>query len=240
MKSIGKIFLIVFGLLFTGCTINYNITVKSDSTIDEKISIVESNTTLKNSGYTIEEIVDSKITSYSSEIENNNFTYKTNIGKNNTKVVLSSKNKSMEEFIKFPYFTKMFNGADIIEDGNKYSFKTNGKYNQSGLFYDLSGIVDDGFVDTININIKFDDEVISTNADSYDESNNTYTWILDKNTNEKSIEYELLKNNSSSINNKVNKKIDLKKPLLLTGIIFVIIILLLLYVLTLYKKRNKL
>lgn len=238
MKKIYKVLLfIIFLFLFTGCTVDYNITFKSDNTLDENIQISESTELLKESGYTIDEIVESKIDSYSDEISNNSFSIKRVNNDTNTSVILSSSNKSVSKFIEFPYFTKMFNGADIDEKNNIYSFETNGIYNQSGLFYDLSGTVDEGFIDQININIKFEDSVISTNADSYDESTDTYTWTINSETEDKSIKFELLKTNEEK-NSK--ETFNFMYILIGIGVIVGIIIIVLLYAMGLNKKRNEL
>ena len=235
------IFLFISILFFTGCTVDYNIYIKSDHTLDENIQISDSISNLEQTGYTIDDIVSSKIQSYSEDINENNYSLKQEKNNDTVTVSLISKNKTMDKFIKMPYFEKMFNGADINDDDNSFSFKTNGLYNQSGLFYDLSGVVDEGFVDKININIKFEDKVLDNNADIYDEKNNTYTWIINSETEEKSI-YFMLKQSNKAVNkkqkNKSNTKIDITLFISLIGGL-AIILLISLVGLSLNKKRNK-
>lgn len=237
MKKI--ISLIIPILFFTGCTINYDIYVNSDHTVNESISISDSISTLEQSGYKIDDIVTSKIQSYSDEIRENDYSINQQKNDDDITVTLSSKNKAIEKLLKMSYFERMFNGADITDDTDKYTFRTNGLYNQSGLFYDLSGVVDEGFVEKININITFADKVIETNADSFNEETNTYTWSIDANTKDKDINFSLKQSN-----NKNHKKVssdDKFNKLLITGSIIVIILISFGYfvIMILNKKRNK-
>lgn len=242
MKKLIILLCILF--LFSGCTIDYDITFKYDNKIDENIKFTIPNKTIEDSGYTVKESVESALHSYSDILNSNSFKSSVEYNTNNVVVTLKSKNKSVEKFISFLYFRMMFNGADIEDTDEYYSFKTNGIYNQSGLFYDLSGIADDGFVDQININIKFENEIISCNADKFNEETNTGTWVLVKDTENKVIEFKIKK--SSQTNNHSKDKNDKKSSFNILyvfigiGALIGIIILILLYAVGLNKKRNKL
>lgn len=203
MKCRKILLLIVTLFLFSGCTIDYNIKFKRNHNVDEKMIITEKNSNLKNPDYTIDEIIQSKFDSYKTELSTNSFSKKVKKQSDLTQIILESKNKRLERFQKFIYFQKMFN-KPIIEETEKYfSFDTAGYYDQSGLFYDETGVVDDGFVDKININITFEDKVISSNADKVNEKTNTYTWVLDKTTTKKRIKFKL--ENKKSKKNKILK-----------------------------------
>lgn len=229
-----------FIILFSGCTVNYNISFKYDNSIDEDVKISVLNKDIEDAGYTIKEAVNGSLESYKDILYQNDFNSSTEYNNNNVVVTLESKNKTVEKFTKLLYFQRMFNGADVEETKDYYSFKTNGIYNQSGLFYDPYGIADDGFVDQININIKFENKVVSNNADNFDNSTNTGTWILDKNTVNKTIEFKIEKDKSkqkSSKRGNIKSSKGFMKTLIIFGIIIIIIVLL--YAVGLNKNRNK-
>lgn len=240
MKKI--IMMISLVLLFCGCSVDYNITFTSDHKINENIIITVSKKELEDDEYSASEIIDSKFASYSNELMRNGFSKKVDINDEKATISLTSKNKRVSKFTKFMYFGSMFNGADVVENEETYSFKTNGYYNQSGLFYDESGIVDEGFVDQININIQFEDEVISSNADKVDNEKNIYTWVLNKDTKEKSIEFVLNnKNHDSKREKKQYKKPD-KKRFSLKSVIIIFVSIIASIILVgyyLYKKNQE-
>ncbi len=237
-----KLIILLMLIFTTGCTVDYNIIVKTDKTINEEIVISEKNSVIENEGYTVDDSVKAKIDSYKPEISKYGFEYKVKKETNNFSVILTSKNKTMESFTKFTYFQKMFNGADINYKNKKYTFKTNGVYNQAGLFYDLSGIADEGFVDKININIQFHNVVLKSNADKVDDTKNIYTWVLDANTKEKTIEFKLSDKIREDVYDKSlyeteKKGISFQTLVTIISVISAVIILIL-YALILNKRSN--
>ena len=236
-----KIYLLIICIcLFTGCTINYDIEIKKNYTVDETITINESKSKLKDPNYSISEIIEAKLESYKDNIEKNNFTSTTEEDSQNIKIILTSKNKGIYQMIKLNHFARMFNGADIAEDKETFSFKTNGHYYHSGLFYDDKGVGGTNFVDKIYINIKFDNEVLECNADKVNKETNTYTWIIDKNTKEKSIEFKLA--NEKQEENQEEKKEKKRKTnygLIIMVVVFTILIVLTIYLSIIIKIKNK-
>lgn len=191
MKKFKLIAVLLLINLCCGCTVNYNIIMKEDHTIDENVVFTQDNSELEGTEYTIEESINSKIESYQDDLKKANFKVSTDFNSDKAVVSLDRKNSLISSFTKLSYFQKMFNLAEIEEKDGKYSFKTTGVYNQAGLFYDLSGITDDGYIDDLNINIQFYNKVISCNGDSFNEYTNTCTWNINKDTTEKSIEFVL-------------------------------------------------
>lgn len=238
-----KVFIaICFLLLFSGCTIDYNITFRYDNRINENVKFTIPNKTIEDSGYTVKESTESALQSYKDILKTNKFSSSAKYNSDNVVVTLKSKNKSVSEFTSFLYFRMMFNGADIEDTDDYYSFKTNGVYNQSGLFYDLSGIADEGFVDQININIKFENKVISSNADKVD--NDTYTWILTKDTEEKVIEFKVEKDKTKYEEPKKEKKkkkssINFIYLFIFLGGLAGAVVVVIIYAMGLNAKRNK-
>ena len=237
MKKIKYLIIGLIVLLSSGCTIDYNIEFKSDHTLDENIIITEDTSKLEETEYSVSDIVDSKISSYNDEITKNSFKVTSVIKEDNVSVTLNSKNKDVSRFINLVYFRKMFVGANVDETKEVYKFKTNGDYNQSGVFYDTMGISDEGFVDQININIKFEDKVISSNADKVDEEKNIYTWVLNKDTKEKSIEFELVNTNHKT-EKKTTKKSNNNRVKIIVCLIGIVLLVLLLGYIK-YTKGNK-
>ena len=91
--------------------------------------------------------------------------------------------------------------------------------------------------------------IATTNADKFDENTNTGTWILNKDTENKVIEFKLQKENGSqkeeeqeekTNNNDKKSSFNFMYVLIGAGIFGIILVVVLLYGVTLNKKRNKL
>ena len=229
-----KIFIMLFMILIlSGCTVEYNIDFKINHKMNEEIIITEKKEFFDKVNYSASEVVEGKLYSYDNIIRKNKFSTKTNIKDGNAEVTLSSNNKSVNEFASFVLFQNLFIGVKVDENKETYSLTTTG-YNND-IFVDSEDISDGVSVDKININIKFENKVLETNADKVDKKNNIYTWTVDKDTKDKSIYFKLenVDKQKTKNNKKENIQFDFKK-IVMIGIILIIIV----GIIYLSKKNN--
>ena len=87
----------------------------------------------------------------------------------------------------------LFETANIEDDGNLFIFETTGQYLYNEIF--SIDLMSDYIynLDEIKVKIKFYNKVLNHNADSVDEKNNVYTWILSKDNNYDNIMFQLSK-----------------------------------------------
>ena len=85
----------------------------------------------------------------------------------------------------------LFEGANIEEDDNLFVFETTGDYLYNDIF--SVDLMSDYIynLDSITVKIKFYNKVVNHNADSVDEKNNIYTWVLSKDNNYDNIMFQL-------------------------------------------------
>lgn len=98
---------------------------------------------------------------------------------------------SIDEYIKSKLYNYSFETAYIVDDKDFYQFQTQGEYYRNNIF---SNSIESTFkynIDEVNINIKFYNVVIDSNADFVDEKSNIYTWKLDRSNINEIISFQL-------------------------------------------------
>lgn len=230
-KIIWLLFCVMF---FTGCTVEYNLTISND-TINENISIsnkIDSSNELyydKLSTNTYSQYNDDGIKKY---------TVKKMKKKENTIYNLSQK-YSLKDFHQIRAISECFSASNLVKksgEDNSYILQTNKGFKCMSYEYEK--------IDSYEINITFDDNysIITHNATKV--KGNKYTWQINStNANNASISVEFKKNqnNETLTDKKIEKKsFNLFIIVIIVGIIIAIAIILILYALNLNKKRNKL
>lgn len=231
-------------ILFTGCSINYNLYIKSDGIVEEKIKASKEEK-IKKSEYN--KINRNFENDYGSILKKYDYNYKLIYNNENTYLDINKKD-IINNFFDNSLFKEYFEDYELYDSGNIRIFKTIGSNYLNDLFitknYESSLIKSD--IDKLTINITFDNKVISSNADKYDELTNTYTWIFDKNNLSKDIQFSYDNNNIVVDNNEIisgikpEKKVLTKKLIVLTISVLVIFLTGLLILIFINKKRNKL
>ena len=223
MKYIKSILLLFLLFLITGCTVNYSLTIDENlneyihinSNIDEEIPLYYED--LDNLSE-----VDGKLDGYKYYNKSNNNGY--------TSYTIAY---DETDFSKITSCNLLFDKCELvkIENGNRVLSTTTG----TGIFNTYP------YVDSININLTINGEVVTNNADTI--TNNTYIWKLTPETaNDKKIYVEFKDNNKSGSKNNKTEKTDKEKTkenLFYLGLLLVALVALLVVIITIQRKKYK-
>ena len=230
-----KIVLLICFLLLSGCTVNYNITIKNDGTVIEKSTM--GNQTIKNNKE-FEKVKESILSQY--DITLKKYGYKYDISNDNNKIKVNiNRNSKINNYFDYSIYKKYFEDYELYTNNNIVHFKTVGENYLKELFIVKNYEQDLEFkkaIDKLKINITFEGEVIDSNADEINEKTNTYTWIYDKNNTNKGIQfsYKIITNEKTEEKN-LDKE---KKRIFSTKFIITIGVLVILFFLIFLMKRS--
>lgn len=228
MKKIKLILFICMIFVLTGCSLEYNLTINEDNSINEKVVASEKTNKMK----TLTRL---------NEDESVNYLFNM-FKRNNEKINISSKSESG-----LTTATATTNHESIEDYSNKFTSdvfekaivtKNNGivtlTINQSEMLSKSSS--NSLIYDDIKVNIIVPFKVIDHNADKV--YGNTYTWQINKDEDLKNIKISY---DESKLKNSLNLKLNEKTYNINYGIIIisVIIVLLLISLLVVYKKNKK-
>lgn len=199
-----KIAFIIICLCLTGCSTEYNLEFSNDE-IKEHIVTNILDTDIPKQPTDNIATHDDPITPFIDNdqypfVQDNSITYDKKVEKkNNATIVTLDYKYSHEDFKKSRAFNSCFEEKEFKETKKGYNL------NFAGHFYCLYG-------DSVTINIKTNNEVISHNADKV--SGNTYTWIINK---------EKAQDANISIN--ISKTSMFVKPIIyiIVGVIFLVL-----------------
>lgn len=189
MNKLKKfIFLILFTIVFTGCDVEYNLTIDNKKRVIEEVTFLEDNNNILKYASNVDEFL------YNREQENFiNTNYKYERVYNDEQSGLNVKNSysNIEQYVNSKIYTRLFESANIVNDKKFYSFSTFGDYYRNAVFSTPLEAVYRYNIDQIKVNIKFYNVVNSHNADEVDEKNNIYTWYLKSSDLTRKIEFNL-------------------------------------------------
>ena len=173
MKRIRIIVLLFIVFILTGCSGTYNININDNLTVKENLDIV-----IPTGEETRERVLklfeDNKI---------DHDSYKIVSSADVTTIKYTEEYVSIEDYIINSKIYKMlFDEIDFEKDKTKYSINTKD-------VFDLSGNNSDYDISLLQVNIQTPFKVVNTNADT--NSDNTMSWVLDKNTTSKSIRFAI-------------------------------------------------
>ena len=215
-----KILLLIFVLLFTGCTSNFNIEIKDESIIQNVSISMNNNELTKNSvAKTLEDIVmnvynDTEFLGYFSIVGSN---------KSNPLKAVNTYNLNSYDFDYALYYC--YDNQNISYSNNNLKIETSNYFNCFDKY---------NMLDEVNINVTTGYKVLETNADKID--GNTYTWNITK-SNKKGIKLVL-----DTTVDEIEEK-EIKKEQINKNLIFIIIGILVLLgfstIIYVYIKSNK-
>lgn len=228
MNKLEKIvMLILFTILFTGCNVEYNLTIDNKKRVIEEVTFLEDNNNMLKYASSVDEFL------YNREQENFiNTDYKYERVYNDDQSGLHVKNSysNVEQYVNSKIYTRLFESANIVNDSKFYSFSTFGDYYRNAVFSTPLEAVYRYNIDQIKVNIKFYNVVNSHNADEVDEKNNVYTWYLKSSDLTKKIEFNL--------SDKVRSDIMLQNTLLKNKVAIIISLLVILVLIIFIIKFN--
>lgn len=170
MKKIKYLFLLLVIVLFTGCTVKYDLNIDEDLSVTEKVEAIEKEETVKsNTGLEKEKAVNYLYDIYKRDGIDPSISYR--VEKSNLIAGATASHKSIDDFVD-NFESDLFKDAKLSKSGNLYTltFKQSEK---------LSDRISMGPIyDNVIINITLPYKVTDNNADKV--YKNTYTWILNK------------------------------------------------------------
>ena len=171
------IFVIFVSLITSGCTLNYNITIKENLDILESAVVTEDNSVLT-----------SKYGDYKKEIKRQQNYYKKHqlYYDYASKKIYDKNSSGLELYKEYPNGT-FDTSPNILSVFQDYSFRNEidsyvlelSRPVEESLYPDTPN--NDEKLDKVYVNIRSYLKVLDTNSDSYDEKTKTYTWNLDDN-----------------------------------------------------------
>ncbi len=186
----GKIlFIIVLLICITGCSANYDLIITDKKKVFENVVLLDDNDNILKTSESIDYFLlykKKQFTALGYDVKNIK-------GNRNSGFNLSNKYDNLDEFVKNSMMKSLFETANIEDDGNLFIFETTGQYLYNEIF--SIDLMSDYIynLDEIKVKIKFYNKVLNHNADSVDEKNNVYTWILSKDNNYDNIMFQLSK-----------------------------------------------
>ncbi|MDD3392816.1 MAG: hypothetical protein PHE54_04680 [Bacilli bacterium] len=224
-------------LLITGCSVDYNLVITEKREVKESTIIEISKESLADLDMTADEFIDSKIQSYKSYSQFNEYEISKKFSLNNAVMRIKRNFTSLEDYVGSVLYYKVFESGNISEEDDTLTFETTGDYNYNNFFYNSLDL--NSQIPTININIRFYNEVLDSNADKVNTFTNTYTWYISPDDiNEKQITF--------TINNKIKYDIIIIDFLInymieiVSGIIVISILILgILLFKRMHKKNNE-
>ncbi|MCI8778028.1 MAG: hypothetical protein HFI86_05365 [Bacilli bacterium] len=189
MNKLQKIsILILLTIIFTGCDVEYNLTIDNKKRVIEEVTFLEDNSNMLKYAGSIDEFL------YDREQESfydTNYVYERVYNDNQSGLNVKNSYSSIKNYVDSKLYKSLFESANIIEDKKFYSFSTFGDYYRNNVFSTPLEAVYRYKIDKITVNIKFYNIVNSHNADKVDEENNIYTWYLKSSDLTKKIEFNL-------------------------------------------------
>ena len=241
MKKILLFIGVVF--LFSGCTANYNISIKNDNTVIENNEIVVKDD--------IKKVKSDFENSYEDSLKAYNYKY--SFTENNDSLNIKfSKESSMGRFTNNSFASRIFNQIEYFKNDEVNNFKTVG-FNSLGELFVEEGFEEEYLIkqniDELRINITFEGEVLSSDADVVNKNTNTYTWIFNrKNYNKKGIKFSYNTSKKiktiKSLNTPKNEKTfeldeDVVHIFSIAGLVVIIVVLGILFMFKRFSRVNK-
>lgn len=191
MKKLKKVVLIIIVFIVSGCSADYNLLVTSNQKIKENLKLFMENDQLPENVVSIKEYFNNQIDSYSDldEYLGYNFDYK--IGKKVSHVQVEKWHPTFESYQNSNIYNEVFENISIIENSEYITFETVGRYLYSNMFAEPEMVDPDYVMGDINVKIRLHNKIIESNADNFDEKNNTLEWSITSQDETKSIYFKM-------------------------------------------------
>jgi len=183
-KIISMLFLII---LLSGCSVDYQLEINEDFTLEENLYLVESKVKLLEYGDNVTSVINEMVNFYTNEenniepkVEIENLEFDRNYTREeNIKYNFNKSFKSLNEYNNSLFFRYYFKDTNVISDSETYTiFASNFNFdNVNKLTNDYKYKFN---VDKIYITIKLPFEVLESNAIKVDKETNTYYWSIEK------------------------------------------------------------
>ena len=229
--------LLISVLIFTGCSVDYDIVITDKEQVNEKIVVSVSNDYALKKADSVDEFLGYYSSMYEGGKNSPNLSIKTKKGKVISKFIATNSFANLNDYVNSTSFLTMFSDASIERVGDYVTFKTSN--NEYLKLLNSNEFIDEEFYyEDFKINIKFYNKVTSSNADSIDEKNNIYTWDITKNNPKEFITFRFSSEKRYDIIIK-DWLIDNLLPIVIIGTLIVVALLIGLYIAIVRKKNDR-
>jgi hypothetical protein len=219
----------------TGCTIDYNLTINSDKQVEETTKIINSNEMILLHNESVNLFLTEQINTHKQIDIFRRYVFGKHLGKDSSYISIKRTYGTLKDYITSPTFNHLFENATITETEEYVSFQTTGEYYYNNVYGEQSE--PDFYVGDINIQIRFHNKIIDSNADEIDEKSNTLKWkITDKNL-EKSIYFKVSNEKRYDII-VIDYIMKNQSTIIISLSILVVIMIISLYVYVNFRKNN--
>ena len=231
MKKIKYLILLLVIVLFTGCSVKYDLNIDDDLSVTERVEASEKETDVKtNTGLVSESAVNYLYDIYKRDGINPSISSK--IEKNSLVTVASTSHDTLDDYVS-NFTSDIFKKAKLSKSGNSYtlSFKQTEKLSSRAARAPV--------YDKVDISITLPYKVTNHNADKVHK--NTYTWEIrkDQELRNLKISFDTTTKNDSKIFNFGFFKIQIKYSVLAVISILSVILLIVGIVYSNNKKNNR-
>lgn len=182
--------ILLFSFFLCGCSVDYHIYVDRNKTVVEKGYYREQANVIEQNGSTKKEYLQLKKEAYQKLVMLKPYKLGTKETGNTAYGTSYRKYKNLKEYTDSYFYTSLYEKANIEEKDDILMFEATGENYLNDLFM----VVDPSMkLDSIKIQVQFENEVVASNADQIDDLLNIHTWYFTADTEAKMIKFSLSK-----------------------------------------------
>ncbi len=167
-------------LVFSGCTVDYNLDISEELLINESINVSEKTIEINKQVLDEEFFIDSLINDYKKINNYSSYIYDKSIDNSISSVTARKNYLGIEDYKNSNEVYKMlFKAYTISNQGNVYTFAYKINNIKDTILFREDELYD-SIVNNINFNITLPFKVLEENSDSKDEKQNKYIWNINK------------------------------------------------------------
>lgn len=188
-----KICLVLFIIVFlTGCTLNYDIKIYDDESVDEIFSLEINNSLFGNDKNVIKAKIEKDIEDYKKNTLFEDYIFSYKIEDQTTKVFAEKKYINLASFYDSYFIKRIFTNSNFIENNNLMNL--NFRNYDDTMFYgyrtESEGeiVLTDEDIQKFTINLYFERKILEHNSIDFNEKKNKYSWTYNPNQEYSEIE----------------------------------------------------
>lgn len=188
-----KICLVLFIIVFlTGCTLNYDIKIYDDESVDEIFSLEINNSLFGNDKNVIKAKIEKDIEDYKKNTLFEDYIFSYKIEDQTTKVFAEKKYINLASFYDSYFIKRIFTNSNFIENNNLMNL--NFRNYDDTMFYgyrtESEGeiVLTDEDIQKFTINLYFERKILEHNSVEFNENENKYSWTYNPNQDYSNIE----------------------------------------------------
>lgn len=186
MKKYKLIFLTIILVILTGCTARYDVTIKSNGKVEEKIVIYFDSQNVDSNN--VDLLIKDTLKTYRENGMYVNYKVTKDVNKGKSSITATRTYKSMSDYVNSSELLPiLFEKTLYIDDYGIKGLQTTGEYYYDALFD--TDIADEPQFESIDVNIQSHFGIVETNALKTDEDNIMH-WLLNQENKKNSISFK--------------------------------------------------